>query len=199
MKVLTSTAIAAGFILTAAQAQDAPSGTYNLDPTHTTVIWSVSHAGFSVYRGTFDSVEGTLEWDADNPTASRLSVAIDANSVDSPAAQSHAGNANFQEDIAKVALGAEDQPVITFTTTRLERTGETTGVVYGDLSFNGNSGPVKMDVTLERAGAMMGTPRMGFAGTTTIDRTDWGADAWTQFGIGTDVTISIQTEFAKGA
>ncbi|MEM6748184.1 MAG: YceI family protein, partial [Pseudomonadota bacterium] len=59
-----------------ASAQDVPSGTYALDPTHTTVIWSVSHGGFSFYRGSFSDVAGSLEWDAEDPTDSELSVAI---------------------------------------------------------------------------------------------------------------------------
>ncbi|GGY39224.1 YceI family protein [Parvularcula lutaonensis] len=197
MKLLTTSLIAAASLVSIAQAQDVPSGEYKLDPAHTTVIWGVNHAGFSLYRGSFDSVDGTLIWDAENPTKSRLSVSIDANSVDSPEAVSHDGNANFQEDIAKNALGAETQPVITFTSKRLERTGDTTGVIYGDLSFNGNTGPVEMQVSLTGSGDFMGTPKLGFSGETTIDRTKWGSNAWTQFGIGTDVTISIQSEFAK--
>ncbi|MEM9810664.1 MAG: YceI family protein [Pseudomonadota bacterium] len=204
MKRLSIAALAAvslsttvSFSTIAAQAQDAPSGTYALDPTHTTVIWSVSHGGFSLYRGSFDDVEGTLTWDADEPTGSALTVTIDANSVDSPAAGSHAGNDNFQQDIAKKALGAEDNPEITFTSTSLRRTGDDSGVVTGDLSFNGTTKPVEMDVTLIQAADFMGTPKMGFSGETTIDRAEWGSNAWTEFGIGTDVTISIQSEFAK--
>jgi len=193
--LVSSAAIAALF--TAAQAQDVPSGTYALDPTHTTVIWSVSHGGFSFYRGTFDTVAGELVWNADKPVDSAMTVTIDANSVDSPAAVSHAGNTNFQEDIAKKALGADEQPEITFTTKSLKRTGDTTGVVTGDLSFNGQTKPVEMEVSLVGSGDFMGTPKMGFEGETTIDRTEWGSDSWTQFGIGTDVTITIQAEFAK--
>lgn len=193
--IVSSAAIAALF--TAAQAQDVPSGTYALDPTHTTVIWSVSHGGFSFYRGTFDTVAGELVWNADKPVDSAMTVTIDANSVDSPAAVSHAGNNNFQEDIAKNALGADEQPEITFMTTSLKRTGDTTGVVEGDLSFNGQTKPVEMEVSLVGSGEPRGTPTMGFEGETTIDRTEWGSDSWTQFGIGTDVTITIQAEFAK--
>lgn len=197
MKFSLPAALAAFGLFTTVEAQDVPGGTYVLDPTHTTVVWGVSHGGFSLYRGSFEGVDGTLEWNADDPTKSVLTVNIDANSVDSPEAVSHDGNANFQQDIAKNALGAEKQPTITFKTTRLERTGDETGVVYGDLSFNGVTRPIQMDVELVGAGDFMGTPKMGFAGETTIDRTQWGSDAWTQFGIGTDVTISIQAEFAK--
>ncbi|MEM9838430.1 MAG: YceI family protein [Pseudomonadota bacterium] len=199
MKALVSTALSAAFVFSAAQAQDVPSGTYTLDSTHTTVVWAVSHGGFSMYRGTFDEVEGTLEWNANRPTRSKLSVSIDANSVDVPAAVSHAGNANFQEDVAKNALGADTQPVITFVSKKLKKKSDTTGVIEGELSFNGNTGPVTMDVTLIKAAESRGTPKMGFSGSTTIDRTQWGSDSWVQFGIGSEVTITIETEFAKAA
>ena len=197
MKLISTMALSAAFALASAHAQDVPSGTYKLDPTHTTVVWSVSHGGFSMYRGSFDTVEGELVWNAEDPTKSSMAVAIEAASVDSPAAVSHAGNMTFQQDIAKNALGADKQPVITFTTKTLKRTSDTTGVVTGDLSFNGQTNPVTMDVKLLRAADFMGTPKMGFSGSTTIDRTKWGSDAWTQFGIGTEVTITIETEFAK--
>lgn len=197
MKFLTSTALSAAFVFAAAQAQDVPSGTYNLDASHTTVVWSVDHGGFSLYRGSFDTVSGSLEWDAKRPQKSSMTVSIDANSIDSPAAVSHAGNDNFQQDIAKNALGAEAQPTITFTTTKLKKTGEGAGTVKGELSFNGQTHPVTLDVELVKAATMRGTPKMGFSGSTTIDRTTWGSDAWTQFGIGKDVTITIEAEFAK--
>lgn len=174
-----------------------PSGTYVLDPAHTTVVFGVSHLGFSVYRGSFEGKEGTLEWNAEDPTKSALTVTIDANSVDSPKAVSHAGNANFQEDIAFKALGAKDHPEITFTTTRLEKTGDNTGIIYGDLTMNGKTGPVEMPVTLVGAGEMRGTNKLGFSGETVIDRTQWGSDAWAEFGIGTDVAISVEAEFME--
>ncbi len=198
MKLLATAALAVGLLtLNTAQAQDVPSGTYALDPAHTTVVFGVSHAGFSLYRGNFDGVEGTLTWDAESPTKSALSVSIDANSVDVPAAVSHAGNDNFAEDIAKNALGSEAQPTITFTSTKLTRSSDKTGIVTGELSFNGQTHPVKMDVTLFGSGDFMGTPKLGFSGEAVIDRTEWGSDAWAQFGIGTDVVIEVNAEFAK--
>ncbi|MEO1042851.1 MAG: YceI family protein [Pseudomonadota bacterium] len=183
--------------LTTASAQDVPSGTYAIDPTHTTVIWSVSHGGFSFYRGSFSEVGGSLEWDAESPTDSELSVTIGADSVVSPAAVSHAGNDNFQQDIGLNALGGADHPEITFTSKSLKRTGDETGVITGDLTFNGQTNEVEMTVELVGSGDFMGTPKLGFAGETVIDRTDFGSDEWVQFGIGKDVTISVQAEFAK--
>ena len=180
----------------AADPSAVPSGTYELDPAHTTVVFGVSHGGFSTYRGTLTDKSGTLVWNADEPSQSSLTVMIDASSVDSPEAVSHAGNANFQEDIAKKALGAEEHPEITFRSTSLEKTGDTSGIVTGELTFNGQTGMVEMPVTLVGAGEMMGTPKIGFSGQTTFDRTEWGSDAWTEFGIGAEVAVTIEAEFA---
>jgi len=196
-QVLLAGAAAASLGFASASAQDVPSGTYQLDSSHTTVIWSVSHGGFSFYRGSFSDVAGSLEWDAADPTDSTLSVTIGADSVTSPAAVSHAGNDNFQQDIARSALGSAEQPEITFTSKSLEQTGEGTGVITGDLSFNGQTNEVEMEVELIGSGDLRGTPKLGFAGETVIDRTDFGSDAWAQFGIGTEVTITVQAEFDK--
>ncbi|MEM6912743.1 MAG: YceI family protein [Pseudomonadota bacterium] len=196
-RLLLLSAAALSFGLAAASAQDVPSGTYAIDPTHTTVIWSVSHGGFSFYRGSFSEVDGNLVWDAETPTESELSVTIGANSVISPAAISHAGNDNFQQDIGRNALGGADHPEITFTSKSLKRTGDETGVITGDLTLNGQTNEVEMDIELIGSGDFMGTPKLGFAGETVIDRTDFGSDEWVQFGIGSEVTITVQAEFAK--
>lgn len=195
MKFFAIAAAAASLLTVSAQAQDVPGGTYNLDPTHTTVVFGVSHVGFSLYRGTLNDVSGSLSWDAADPTKSSLTVSIGADSVHSPAAVSHADNANFQEDIAKLALGSETQDTITFTSTTLRRTGEDKGVMVGELSFNGQTHPIEMVVELTGAGEFFGSPRLGFSGEATIDRTQWGSDAWTQFGVGTEVVIEVEAEF----
>ncbi|MEE4212121.1 MAG: YceI family protein [Parvularcula sp.] len=200
MKFTSLTALAALTSLGFAAAQDGvPSGAYDLDPAHTSVIWSVSHAGFSMYRGSFGEVSGDLDWNAEDPTQSSLTVTIGADSVIVPDAPSHAGNTTFSEDIAKNALGSEENPTITFTSTSLEKTSDTEGVVKGDLSFNGQTHPAEMKVKLVQAADFMGTPKIGFSGEVTIDRTKWGSDSWVQYNIGKDVTISVNTEFAKEA
>ncbi len=204
MPLATLSAASLAFLTTAFAAQPAsdpsavPSGTYELDPNHTTVIFGVSHGGFSTYRGSFTEKSGTLEWNAEDPTQSTLMVTLGAGSVDSPEAESHSGNADFQEDISINALGADEHPEITFTSTSLERTDETSGIVTGDLTFNGQTAQIQMPVTLVGAGEMMGSQRIGFSGTTTLDRTQWGSDAWTDFGIGTEVAVTIEAEFAQG-
>ena len=180
----------------AADPSAVPSGTYALDASHTTVVFGVSHGGFSTYRGTLTEKSGTLDWNADDPTQSALTITIDASSVDSPEAVSHAGNEDFQADIAKSALGADEHPEITFRSTSLEKTGDTSGIVTGELTFNGQTGVIEMPVTLVGAGEMRGTPKIGFSGQTTFDRTEWGSDAWTQFGIGAEVAVTIEAEFA---
>jgi polyisoprenoid-binding protein YceI len=190
-------ALSAAMLTVTAQAQDVPSGEYTLDPNHTTVFWSVAHGPFAMYRGSFEEVEGTLNWNARRPARSSLMVTIDAESVDSPEAVSHAGNDNFQQDIARKALGSTEHPEITFTTTSLTKTGEGEGTVTGDLTLNGVTKPVTMQVELRGAGEFMGTPKLAFSGETTIDRTEWNSDAWLDFGIGTEVTITVEAEFNK--
>ena len=182
MKFIVAAAAAMGLLNISAQAQEGASGTFELDPTHTSVVFGVDHIGFSLYRGNLHGVSGTLEWDNDDPTQSSLTVEIEA----PPAA-----DGKFNEIIAKNALGADVQPIITFTSTEMRITGDETGVVVGDLSFNGQTHPVEMQVEVLR----IHPQRLGFFGEVTFDRTEWGSDAWTDGGVGAEVIIEVNAEF----
>jgi polyisoprenoid-binding protein YceI len=56
---------------------------YALDPTHSFVEFRVQHLGYSWLYGRFNSLEGTLQYDAGDPAASRVAVTIDTASIDS--------------------------------------------------------------------------------------------------------------------
>ena len=59
----------------------APEGAYVLDPTHTSVNWSLSHSGLSFYTARFDEISGALDFNPDAPTKSRLDVRINPKSI----------------------------------------------------------------------------------------------------------------------
>ena len=66
-----------------AQSLDVPSGTYTPDPTHTSVIWKISHLGFSEYTGTVarDAIDATIEVDPDDVANSSLDVTINGTEI----------------------------------------------------------------------------------------------------------------------
>ena len=82
--LLAGSPASAQVVTNAAQAQ---SGTYDVEPGHTQVGFSVLHFGFTNYLGVFSNVSGTLSLDAKSPASSKLSVTIPVDSVQTTSAK----------------------------------------------------------------------------------------------------------------
>lgn len=82
--LLADNSASAQVVTSAARAQ---SGTYDVEPGHTQVGFSVLHFGFTNYLGVFSNVSGTLTLDAKNPASSKLSVTIPVDSVQTTSAK----------------------------------------------------------------------------------------------------------------
>jgi polyisoprenoid-binding protein YceI len=176
---------------------DHPSGAYELDREHASVIWRVSHLGLSHFTGRFNTVNATLRLDAEQPENSALTVAIDARSLDTGNAII-TGRGGFDETIANQVLGADAHPEIRFRSTRIIGLHDSSGEVEGELTFNGVTRPVTLNVTLNGGRFVWLTQRytLGFSASTTINRSDFGADAWS-FAVGDVVEIMIEAEFHR--
>ncbi|MCH8684792.1 YceI family protein [Pedomonas mirosovicensis] len=182
---------------TAAPALEVPSGTYALDPTHASVTWKVNHLGLSNYTARFTKFNATLDFDAGNPEKSSLTVSIDPKSVrtDYPFPE--------KEDFdAKIAgpdfLDAAKYPEIKFVSTKVERLGTDAGKVHGNLTFHGVTKPIVMNVKLVGAKKhpMLGVGALGFSGTTTFKRSDFGVTTLVPM-VGDEVTVQVEAEFAE--
>ncbi|GAA6155262.1 YceI family protein [Pyruvatibacter sp. HU-CL02332] len=177
---------------TVALAEDAPaaeSGTFAIDESHVHAAFKVSHLGFSETIGGFDKISGSFTLDAENLSASSVSVTIDTASVDSgwDARDEHLRG----DDFFKV----EEFPDMTFASTSVEPTGDTTAKVTGDLTMLGQTHPVTLDVTFNQAGKhpFSGKYVAGFSATGTLDRTQWGMEYGVP-AIGKDIDLMIQAE-----
>lgn len=175
-------------------AVDLPAGAYRLDPRHASVIFRIRHMQLAWFAARFDAKDATLELDPADPSRSRLTASVEAASVNAGVP----GEPEFDRAIAR-ALGAAATPRITFVSTAIERTGAHTARVTGDLTMNGQTHPAVLDVTFAggrvdplRGGAMV----LGFSAHGTIDRRQWGVDAWRAFA-GDDVQIVIEAELVK--
>ncbi len=143
-------------------------GTYAIDPSHTQVGFAVRHMAVSKVRGRFSTFEGTLEL-ADNPVDSKVSLTIDANSVDTR--DENRDNHLRTNDFFDVS----NHPTWTFTSTSIDPVDATEWKVTGDLTIRGVTRPVTLDVELE--GVVKdpyGNHRVGFSASTRIDRDDFG-------------------------
>ncbi len=187
LATLTSSALAA-LVSTSALAAE----TYTLDPSHARLSFTVGHLGFSDVLGMFDTVEGTLTLDEENPANSSVSIAIDASSIDTGwgPRDEHIRTADF--------LDVENAPEITFQSTSVEVTGEETATVTGDLTLLGITQTITLDVTLNQLGdnPLSGTPTVGFDATTMIDRTAFGNETYAP-AIAAELPVVASFEFTK--
>jgi polyisoprenoid-binding protein YceI len=168
----------------------APAGHYVLDPRHTSVTASVLHMGLSHFTMRIGGVTGAYDYDPKAPEASKITVSLDARTLD-------AGDPNVSKTFAGEFLDAGKNPQITFVSTQIQPTTVRHGSVVGDLTFRGVTHPVTLDVTYNgTVDSLIGGRRMGFSATTVIRRSDFGSEAWKN-AVGDDVQVVIETEFAK--
>lgn len=173
-------------------------GTYAIDANHTQVGWRVSHFGFNDYLGLFGEITGTMQLDPANVEAAKfdLTIPITSVAVSSAGLKDHllrAGKGGTAPDF----FGPAPAPA-RFVSTSVRRTGETTALVTGQLTMNGNTGPVAILVNLSGAGEnpMNKKSTIGFEGRAVIDRTQWGI-AYAAPAIGREVTLDISAAFEK--
>jgi len=186
---------------------DVPAGDYGLDLTHGSVTFKVSHMGLSNYTARFAKWDATITFDPANLTASKVVATIDPTSVktDYPGdyKKSHAqtGFKSWDEDLSKSDkfFNSGKFPAITFTSTKVETTGEKTGKVTGDLTLLGVTKPVTLDVTFngsKNPHPFVPAAAIGFSATGSIKRSDFGV-AFPPGPVGDDVSIIIEGEFIQ--
>jgi polyisoprenoid-binding protein YceI len=142
-------------------------GTYDIDASHTQLGFAVRHMAVSKVRGRLSKFEGTIDI-AEDPTDSKVSLTVDATSVDTR--DENRDNHLRTNDFFDV----ENHPTWTFNSTSIATEGSTEWKVIGDLTIRGVTRPVTLDVTLE--GVVKdpyGNHRIGFSGSTTINRNDF--------------------------
>ncbi|MBA4798931.1 MAG: polyisoprenoid-binding protein [Rhizobiales bacterium] len=181
-------------VVLAAPADTAPTGVYVTDPAHTSLTWKISHFGLSNYTARFTGLEARLDWNAERPEASTMTVSVDPLSVrtDFP----HPEVEDFDGKIGGNADFLAAKP-ISFKTRSITMTGEGTATVLGDLTFRGETHPASLDVRFNGSVAehpMDKKPRLGFSATGVVHRTDWGL-GFAVPALGEDVDLMIEAEF----
>ena len=196
--LLIAAALIAAVPAAAAPKLEVPSGSYKLDPAHTSVTFKISHFGLSNYTARFAKVSGEAAVDAADPAKSSVSVKIDANSVktDFPFPEKE----DFDKKIgnSEAFLNGAKFPDITFVSKTVTVTGPKTAKVAGDLTLRGVTKPVVLDVVLNgqlNPHPYMKIPVFGISATTKIKRTDFGLNFPPV--LGDEVTILIESELDK--
>lgn len=186
---LAGTAVAQGRGWSADPAAQ-PAGTYALDKRHASATVTAVHMGFSNYSFRIDGLAGTLEFDPKSPAAIKLNATLDPATV-------HTGLPDFDKEIGQEFFGGTP---ITFVSRSLVPAGANRGKLTGDLTLNGVTKPVTLDVTFVGGGPhpFNGKPVIGFQADGTIKRSDFGvAPKLAATVLSDEVRVSINAEFSK--
>jgi len=170
---------------------------WQIDPAHSAIEFSVRHLMITNVRGQFDKFSGTIEFDEQNPTQTKVNVEIEATSVNTKTTDrdNHLRSADF--------LDAANYPKLTFVSKNIALVDKTHARMTGDLTIRGVTKPVTLEV--EYVGSSKtpwGTTSAGFNAKTKINRKDWGLEwnAALETGgvvVGDDVNITIEMELVK--
>ena len=144
-----------------AQTTQIPTGTWSLDPVHSSIGFAVRYNGVGTFRGTFEDYDATLVEGRIEGVAKVASVKVDDENL-----AGHLQSPDF--------FDAEQHPELRFASKTVERDGDRVSI-QGDLTLRGVTHPVEITGTvtgpLENA---YGQQRTGFDLETTVSRHDYG-------------------------
>lgn len=165
---------------------------YDVDASHTSTVFSVSHLGYSYTYGMFRKNSGSFEYDAANPESSRFRFVIDVASLDTMDAKrdEHLRGADF--------FNANQFPEITFESTSVTKSVDERGRdvlnATGTLTLHGVSKEVTLPMVVLGAGpGPYGDQRVGFLCQTRLKRSDFGME-FMAGPIGDEVAVTISFE-----
>jgi polyisoprenoid-binding protein YceI len=185
----------------AAYAPNVPASDYQLDKAHSTLLFRVSHMGFSHFTARFRRFDAQLHFDPRNVTATQLTAKVDARSIETDYPDpTYDFNGELQ---GEPWLNAGKFPEIAFRTTQVEDLGNNALRVHGELTLRGVTKPIVLDATYN--GGYPKLPmdphaRVGFSARGVLRRSDFGISggipaAGTNVGVGDQVDVIIESEF----
>ena len=167
---------------------------FTVDPSHTSVIFGISHLGLSYTYGRFNKVGGTYALDRQNPANSVFNFAVAADSVDTNDEQrdAHLKGADF--------FNVRQFPQITFDSKSVVyQDGDRIFKVTGILSLHGVKKEETLDFKLLGEGdGPFGNYRSGFLCEARILRSKYGMTNMLD-NIGDEVALTISFEGIRKA
>ncbi|MGH9155438.1 MAG: YceI family protein [Acidimicrobiales bacterium] len=169
-----------------------PAGTWDIDPTHSMVEFSVRHLMVSKVKGRFGRFSGTIT-SGTKPLDAGVEATIDIDSIDTndPQRDAHLRSPDF--------LDAERYPTAVFASRRIRQAGADY-VVDGDLTLHGVTRPVELRLEFNGVGGdPYGGTRAGFSATIEISRREFGVDISIPLAnggvvVGDKITINLEIE-----
>jgi polyisoprenoid-binding protein YceI len=144
-------------------------GEWAIDPAHSRIGFSVRHAMVTTVRGAFTEYQSRLYFDGRNPVRSQAEIVLSTGSVDTGVEQRDA------HLVGRDFLDAATYPRMRFASTAVQLAGPDVYRMTGDLTIKDATRPVALELTyIGHVTDPFGDERVGFDGTTTINRSEWG-------------------------
>jgi polyisoprenoid-binding protein YceI len=171
--------------------QQIPTGTYALDPIHSSIGFGVKYNKLATYRSTFDKFDAQLADGVLTGSAEASSVV-----VDEPSFKDHLLAADF--------FDVEATPTITFRSTEIRAAEDGSAEVDGELTIRGITKAVTATGTYATGSDLRGGDRVAFEIETVVDRRDFGLNWQAPLPDGSealayDVTITVDLQLVKQA
>jgi polyisoprenoid-binding protein YceI len=176
------------FFLAALLSVPVHAATYTFDPSHTYPLFEIDHLGFSIQRGQFDTVRGTLEYDPLQRTGS-MEIVIDSSSLDS-------GHQERDEILKGPGWFNVNQfPTITYRGNQFVFEGDRPVAVEGELTLLGVTQPMRLEITRVKCGLNLAARKRGCGADATgvLRRSQFGMRNGLPF-VGDEVRLRIQAE-----
>jgi polyisoprenoid-binding protein YceI len=170
------------------------SGTWAIDPVHSSINFWVRHLMVSKVRGKFGDFSGAIVVGADGTPSVQAEIAVDSVNTGNDQRDAHLKSADF--------IDAEAHPIATFTSNAVEANGDNY-VLRGELTLKGVTKPVALDLDFYGANPGMGHGEVaGFEASVVLNRKDFGIgiNMPLETGgvvVGDKVTITLEIEAVK--
>jgi|SRR5215211_24675 len=153
---------------TTAIATAVPTGTWRIDPAHSSVEFSVKHLGIATVRGKFNEFDGTLEI-GDDLGSARAYGTVQTASVYTN--EDQRDNHLRSEDF----FHAEAHPELSFVSSAIRPVDEETFEIEGELTMRGVTRPITLKAEVQGTESdPWGNERVGLEVTGQLGRGDWG-------------------------
>jgi polyisoprenoid-binding protein YceI len=162
---------------------------YTIDPTHSHILFMIDHLGFAKIVGLFSDFSGTLSFDANNVPASKLTVTVKTESLQTQFAPR-------DKDLKGADwFNTTEFPEMTYVGSEFLKKDERTGTITGKLTLHGTTKPVALNVVVNKVGQnpLDKINSAGFSARGTLKRSDFGMKTFLG-PIGDDVDLIIEIE-----
>jgi polyisoprenoid-binding protein YceI len=182
--------------MTAAVATDLSTGTWTIDPVHSSIGFSVRHLVVSKVRGNFGTFSGAIVVAEDGTPSVSAEIAIDSVNSGNAQRDEHVKSADF--------FDVEKYPTATFVSTGVRADGDGY-VVDGDFTLKGVTKPIALSLEFNGVNPGMGHGQVaGFEASVVLNRKDFGIDIDMPLEtggavVGDKITIALEIEALKQA